>query len=60
MYRNGETKSAVLRHFHVALPDSEILLLGKSEVMLSHREQFTPVDLKRRIYPASRCAARSC
>ena len=50
MYLNAETQAYVLRHFHFALRDTGVLLLGKAEMMLSQREQFVPVDLKRRIF----------
>jgi two-component system, chemotaxis family, CheB/CheR fusion protein len=50
MYLNAETQGHILRHFHFALRDTGILLLGKSEMMISHRQHFAPVDLKRRIF----------
>src|SRR5215207_8176738 len=40
MYFNAETQSRILRHFHFALVDSGALVLGKSEMMLTHREMF--------------------
>jgi two-component system CheB/CheR fusion protein len=50
MYFNAETQGRILRHFHFALRPSGVLMLGKSEMMISHREQFTPSDLKHRIF----------
>src|SRR5262245_17084595 len=50
MYFNAETQARILRHFHFALRDHGVLLLGRSEMMLSHRDLFTAVDLKQRIF----------
>jgi two-component system CheB/CheR fusion protein len=50
MYLNAETQGRILRHFHFALRETGILLLGKSEMMVSHRDLFVPLDLKRRIF----------
>jgi two-component system CheB/CheR fusion protein len=64
MYFNAETQARILRHFHFALRDTGILMLGKSEMMLSHREWFAASDLKKRIFikqpqstPGTRAAA---
>ena len=50
MYFNAETQARILRHFHFALCDHGVLMLGKSEMMISHRDVFAAVDLKRRIF----------
>src|SRR3954471_6900308 len=50
MYLNAETQAHVLRHFHFALQDSGVLMLGKSEMMISHRDLFTVLDLKKRTF----------
>ena len=50
MYLNAETQARIIRHFHFALSVPGVLLLGKSEMMISHRELFAPIDLKRRIF----------
>jgi two-component system CheB/CheR fusion protein len=50
MYFTAETQAQILRRFHFALDDEGILLLGKSEMLITHAEMFTPVDLKRRIF----------
>jgi two-component system CheB/CheR fusion protein len=50
MYLNAETQATVLRHFHFALRDTGVLMLGKSEMMIAHRDLFAPLDLKRRIF----------
>jgi two-component system, chemotaxis family, CheB/CheR fusion protein len=50
MYMTAETQGHILRHFHFALRDTGVLVLGKSEMMISHRELFAAVDLKLRIF----------
>jgi two-component system, chemotaxis family, CheB/CheR fusion protein len=50
MYFTAETQNRVLRQFHFALRDHGVLMLGKSEMMLSHREHFTAADLKMRVF----------
>lgn len=50
MYFNAETQARILRHFHFALRDTGVLMLGKSEMMISHRDLFTASDLKMRIF----------
>ena len=50
MYFNAETQSRILSRFHFALAAEGVLFLGKAEMLLSHGDLFTPVDLKRRIF----------
>src|SRR3954468_18579520 len=50
MYFTAETQGRILRHFHFALREHGALMLGKSEMMTSHRDFFEPTDLKRRIF----------
>jgi two-component system CheB/CheR fusion protein len=50
MYFTAETQARILRHFHFALGVDGTLVLGRSEMMLSHREAFKPVDIKQRIF----------
>ena len=50
MYFNAETQSRILRRLHFALDDEGVLLLGKSEMLLTHADLFRPADLKRRIF----------
>jgi two-component system, chemotaxis family, CheB/CheR fusion protein len=50
MYFNAETQERILRRFHFALDPEGVLLLGKSEMLLSHSDLFAPIDLKRRIF----------
>jgi two-component system, chemotaxis family, CheB/CheR fusion protein len=50
MYFNAETQARILRHFHFALRDDGVLMLGKSEMMISHRDLFSALDLKKRVF----------
>jgi two-component system CheB/CheR fusion protein len=50
MYFTAETQSQILRRFHFALDDEGVMLLGKSEMLITHTDLFTPVDLKRRVF----------
>src|SRR6476660_5621999 len=50
MYFNAEAQERILRRFHFALDPEGVLLLGKSEMLLSHSDLFAPIDLKRRVF----------
>ena len=50
MYFTAETQAQILRHFHFALLDPGLLVLGKSEMMIAHRDLFSPLDVKRRVF----------
>ena len=50
MYFNAETQGRILRHFHFALRPTSLLMLGKSEMMIAHRDRFAPTELKHRIF----------
>ncbi len=50
IYFNSETQSGVMRRLHVALADDGVLVLGRSELLLSFAEGFTPVDLPLRVF----------
>jgi two-component system CheB/CheR fusion protein len=50
MYFTPETQRRILDHFHFALREHGVLVLGKSEMMVSHRDLFTAVDLKKRVF----------
>jgi two-component system CheB/CheR fusion protein len=50
MYFTAETQGRILRHFHFALRDHGVLMLGKSEMMITHRDVFAAIDLNRRIF----------
>jgi two-component system CheB/CheR fusion protein len=50
MYFNAETQAKVLGRFNFALDRDGYLFLGKSEMLITHTDLFTPVNLKRRIF----------
>jgi two-component system, chemotaxis family, CheB/CheR fusion protein len=50
MYFMAETQTQVLRRFHFGLNDEGYLLLGKSEMLITHPDLFTPIDVKRRLF----------
>ena len=50
MYFTAETQSQILRRFHFALDAGGVLVLGKSEMLVTHSDLFTPIDLKRRVF----------
>lgn len=50
MYFNAETQAKILGRFHFALNDSGYLFLGRAELLLTHSDLFTPVNLKCRIF----------
>ena len=50
MYFTAEAQGQILRRFRFALSDGGVLLLGKSEMLITHGDLFTPVDLKRRLF----------
>jgi two-component system CheB/CheR fusion protein len=50
MYFNAETQAKILNRLHFALADSGVLFLGKAEMLLSHSNLYTPIDLKRRVF----------
>ncbi|KUI24154.1 chemotaxis protein CheR [Mycobacterium sp. IS-1742] len=50
MYLNAETQRNVLNRLHFALAPRGILFLGHAEMLLSHSDRFTPLNLKQRIF----------
>jgi two-component system CheB/CheR fusion protein len=50
MYFTAETQSQILQRFHFALDDDGYVLLGKSEMLITHTDLFAPVELKRRVF----------
>jgi len=50
MYFNAEAQARIIARFHFALNDNGFLFLGKAEMILSHGNSFTPIDLKHRIF----------
>ncbi|OBF15555.1 chemotaxis protein CheR [Mycobacterium kubicae] len=50
MYFNAETQRNVLGRLHFALAPQGTLFLGHAEMLLSHSDRFTPLNLKNRIF----------
>ncbi|KUI09204.1 chemotaxis protein CheR [Mycobacterium lehmannii] len=50
MYLNAETQRNVLSRLHYALAPQGTMFLGHAEMLLTHSDRFTPVDLKYRIF----------
>ncbi|MGY1592221.1 CheR family methyltransferase [Geodermatophilus sp. SYSU D00708] len=50
MYFTAETQARILARLHYALNPSGVLFLGKAEMLLSHNQLFSPVDLTRRFF----------
>ncbi len=50
MYFNAETQARILERFHFAVNDGGYVVLGKAEMLMTHGNTFTPVDLKRRVF----------
>ncbi|MGJ3245842.1 MAG: CheR family methyltransferase [Elainellaceae cyanobacterium] len=50
MYFNAETQRRILARFHFALDNNGILFLGKAEMLMSHSNLFTPLNLQHRIF----------
>ena len=53
MYFNAEMQNHILARFHFALNETGYLLLGKAEMLLTHTNLFTPVELKHRLFTKS-------
>jgi two-component system, chemotaxis family, CheB/CheR fusion protein len=50
MYFNAETQTRILGHFHFSLNDRGYLFLGKSEMLITRADVFTPVSTKARVF----------
>ncbi len=50
MYFNFETQGRILGRMDFALNEGGFIFLGRAEMLLTHAERFTPVDLKHRIF----------
>src|SRR5262249_9073920 len=50
MYFNTESQARILTRFHFALKETGFLVMGKAEMLYTHNNLFTPVDLKRRVF----------
>jgi two-component system CheB/CheR fusion protein len=57
MYFNEETQSRVVRRFHFGLDPAGLLVLGKSDMLVTQRDLFVPTDLKRRVFRKAAGAA---
>jgi two-component system CheB/CheR fusion protein len=50
IYFNSETQAGVMRRLHLALAGDGVLVLGKSELLLTFTDGFGPIDLPLRIF----------
>jgi two-component system CheB/CheR fusion protein len=50
MYFNSETQARILARFHFALNEKGCLFLGRAELLLTHSNLFTPLNLKNRVF----------
>jgi len=50
MYFTRETQARVLSRFHFALKGGGYLFMGRAELLLTHGDLFTPVELKWRVF----------
>jgi two-component system CheB/CheR fusion protein len=50
MYLNAETQRNVVGRLHFALAPQGTLFLGHAEMLLSHSDRFSPLNLKNRIF----------
>jgi len=50
MYFTPEAQTRILGHFNFALRDTGFLFLGKSEMLITHADLFTPHNLKWRVF----------
>ncbi len=50
MYMNGDTQRNVLNRLHFALAPRGVLFLGHAEMLLSHTDRFSPVNMDSRIF----------
>jgi two-component system CheB/CheR fusion protein len=50
MYFNADTQADILARFHFALNRKGYLFLGKAEMLLTHTNLFTPVNLNHRLF----------
>jgi two-component system CheB/CheR fusion protein len=50
MYFTGETQGRILSRFHFALNDNGILFLGKAEMLLTHANLFSALDVRFRFF----------
>jgi two-component system, chemotaxis family, CheB/CheR fusion protein len=50
MYFTAETQARILAHFNFALKETGFLFLGKSEMLITHADLFTPVNVRARVF----------
>jgi two-component system, chemotaxis family, CheB/CheR fusion protein len=50
MYFTADSQKRILARLNYALNDSGFLFLGRAEMLLSHAELFSPVDLRHRVF----------
>jgi two-component system, chemotaxis family, CheB/CheR fusion protein len=50
MHFNAEVQARILARFHFALNDQGFLFLGKAEMLLTHTNLFTPMNLNHRVF----------
>jgi two-component system CheB/CheR fusion protein len=50
MYFNSETQGRIINRFHFALNDHGYLFLGKAEMLVTHTNLFTAINLKDRVF----------
>jgi two-component system CheB/CheR fusion protein len=50
MYFTSEAQTGVLTRFHYALKDDGVLFLGRAEMLLTHADLFSAVDLRQRSF----------
>ncbi|HEY9790493.1 MAG TPA: CheR family methyltransferase [Candidatus Obscuribacterales bacterium] len=53
MYMNAETQQRILNRLHFAMKEDGFLFLGKAEMLLTHANLFSPVELRYRIFTKS-------
>jgi len=50
MYFNADAQARILSNLHFAMNDSGYLFLGKAEMLLTHTDLFSPLELKHRLF----------
>src|SRR5262249_38270396 len=50
MYFNADTQGRILSGFHFALNNEGFLFLGRAELLFTHADLFSPVEVKHRIF----------
>ena len=58
MYFNADAQTRILRRLKFALNEDGVLLLGKAEMLLTHGDLFTPIDLKLRFFERTKSRMR--